>query len=128
VSLLLDTHVAIWAVADSQRLPATIQNVMLQADAVCVSSISILEIAVKYALARPGRPPFDGHEAHGLFERAGFQTLPLTARHAAAVDRLPLLHGDPFDRVLVAQTLEEQLQLLSKDPAVVAYSASFLTW
>jgi PIN domain nuclease of toxin-antitoxin system len=66
--------------------------------------------------------PYSGAEAISRCQVSGFEFLAITPEHAAAVDQLPGLHGDPFDRLLVAQALTEPLILLTHDPAVAAYT------
>ena len=66
--------------------------------------------------------PISGQEALGYFREAGFVLLEVAAAHAAAVEALPLLNADPFDRLLVAQALLEPLRLLTHDSRVAAYS------
>lgn len=93
-----------------------------------VSPVSIWEIAIKHRLAKPSAPPFSGRDATAHFRRAGYATLPLTEAHAAAVDDLPLLHGDPFDRLLVAQALTEPMRLVTADKQLAAYSDNVIAW
>lgn len=125
--LLLDTHVAIWAASDSDKLPTLVEDMITdRANEVFVSAVTIWEIAIKYPLGKRNAPPFPSRDAMKLFAEIGFITLPITAQHAAAVESLPLLHGDPFDRLLVAQALTEPLRLITHDASVVAYSGSFI--
>lgn len=127
--LLLDTHVAIWATTNSPRLPETIKAIIAAPEAaVFVSVVTVWEIAIKYPLKKRNAPPFPAAQAIGFFEQAGFPLLEVKARHAAAVETLPLLHGDPFDRLLVAQALTEPLRLVSHDRRVAAYSDTVITW
>ena len=122
--LLLDTHIALWALADDARLPA--RGRLLIADPnnrVSVSAASVWEISIKHSLAR-GDMPVSGAQALLWFRQAGFALLPITPEHAAAVEQLPRLHADPFDRLLVAQALTEPLHLLTHDAAVARYSDS----
>lgn len=67
--------------------------------------------------------PLSGREACRTFEEAGYRLLPVTPEHAVAVDALPRLHGDPFDRLLVAQALIEPLHLLTRDARLADYGA-----
>ena len=123
--ILLDTHVALWAIAKTTRLPAEIAGLIGDpANAVVVSAVSVWEIVIKHALSR-GRPDdiaVSGARALSYFHDAGYQFLSVSAEHAAAVERLPRLHGDPFDRLLVAQALSEPLRLITHDTTVAAYS------
>jgi PIN domain nuclease of toxin-antitoxin system len=120
LNILLDTQVAIWAVAAPERLRA--ESLRLIADRnnnVAVSAISICEIAIKYRLCkRVGAPPFSGCRALELFQMTGFRILPLAAEHAVALENLPDMHADPFDRLLLAQALHEPLRLLTADSLI----------
>ena len=122
--LLLDTHIALWALADDARLPARGRQLITDPDnRVTVSAASVWEISIKHSLAR-GDMPVSGAQALQWFRQAGFALLPITAEHAAAVEQLPRLHADPFDRLLVAQALTEPLHLLTHDANVARYSDS----
>jgi PIN domain nuclease of toxin-antitoxin system len=127
--LLLDTHVALWAITDNPNLPAKARELVADpANLVTVSVASIWEISIKHALAR-GRPndmPISGAEATSYFRSAGYILLNISPEHAAAVEHLPHLHADPFDRMLVAQALAEPLRLLTHDLKVAAYSDSII--
>ena len=127
--LLLDTHVALWAIVADPRLARPAADLIADpGNVVAVSAASVWEITIKHALAR-GRPtdmPVSGPDAFGYFRAAGYQLLAVTAEHAAAVAALPPLHGDPFDRIIVAQALHEPLRLITHDAEVKAYSASIL--
>lgn len=122
--LLLDTHIALWAVSGDARLSDRARDAMQRADALVVSVISIWEISIKHALrgSRRDEMVISGREAREQFQAAGFDILPVTAAHAAAVDDLPALHGDPFDRMLIAQALTEPLRLLTRDARLADYS------
>ena len=120
--LLLDTHIALWALVDSPRLPANARLLILAPDnEVVVSAASVWEIAIKHGLAKKNMP-VSGAEAKSWFTRAGYTLLPVTADHAALVEELPPHHADPFDRILVAQALDEPLRLVTHDPKVARYS------
>ena len=129
MNLLLDTHVALWAITADPRLPPDIQDLIADPDnSVVVSAASVWEISIKHALAR-GRPndmPISGAQAVGYFRAAGYGLLNISAEHAAAVETLPALHADPFDRLLVAQALTEPLRLVTRDPHVAAYSETII--
>ena len=126
MKLLLDTHIALWATLQSRKLPGTARSLIEDADNdIAVSVVTIWEIAIKHALAR-GRPDdieIPGRTAEEIFVAAGYNILPVTAAHAAAIDDLPRLHGDPFDRMLVAQALTEPMRLLTSDRRLEAYGA-----
>lgn len=120
--LLLDTHVALWAIAGSPRLPDQARRLILEPDnEIVVSAASVWEIAIKHGLAKK-KMPLSGAEAKSWFAQAGYTLLPVTAEHAALVDELPAHHADPFDRMLVAQALAEPLRLVTADPMVARYT------
>jgi PIN domain nuclease of toxin-antitoxin system len=129
VRLLLDTHVAIWALTDRRRIPASIlEQIGDPDDPVAVSAAAIWEIAIKHRLARTDRPPFSGHEAIGHFEHAGFDLLAVSPAHAAFVERLPPIHNDPFDRLMLAQAVLENMQLVTYDSQLSRYDIGLITW
>ena len=124
--VLLDTHMMLWALTDSPRLSARARAVLADAENECwVSSASVWELAIKVMLGKYelGQPLDRLGEA---IEKAGFRTLDVTIRHAAAIERIAVPHSDPFDRLLVAQTFEEPLILVAHDDAVAAYSPTFV--
>lgn len=123
MNLLLDTQVAIWMLTDRGRVQPPARLLIESVDnAVYVSTVSIWEIAIKFALKKASSPPFSGDDAIRYFGRAAFSLLPITPEHAAAVGPLPRLHGDPFDRLLVAQALTEPLRLVTADRQLAAYT------
>jgi PIN domain nuclease of toxin-antitoxin system len=127
--LLLDTHIALWAIADHPNLSAKARRLIDDPDnQVVVSVATVWEISIKHALARggPNDMPVSGQEALDYFRGAGFEVLDIAPAHAAAVERLPPLHADPFDRMLVAQALDVPLRLLTHDQRVAGYSDSII--
>jgi PIN domain nuclease of toxin-antitoxin system len=117
--LLLDTHVFLWAVADSPLLKPAARRIIESADEVFVSAASIWEVAIKARLGKIQGDPRDLIDAIGA---SGFVELPVTAAHAAGVSLLDPHHQDPFDRLLVAQALAEPLRLLTADVALARYT------
>jgi PIN domain nuclease of toxin-antitoxin system len=127
--LLLDTHVALWAVAAPDRLPESVRDLITRSDNLpFVSAASVWEIAIKHALNRDavGDMPLSALAATAAFEDAGFYWLSITVAHAAAVERLPRLHADPFDRLLLAQAMEEPMRFVTHDRTLAAYSESVI--
>lgn len=119
--LLLDTHVALWAIANDPRLPIEARRLIGDAaNEIFVSVASLWEIAIKRAIGR-GRMPVSSVDALDLFQRSGYRLLPVEPPHAVAVEQLPPLHGDPFDRMLVAQAQTEPLRLITHNQSVAAY-------
>ncbi len=129
MNLLLDTHAALWAITDSPRLPESIRRqISNRRNTVVVSAVSVWEIAIKFSLSRrrAGTPAMGAREATEFFKSSGFRLLAISPEHAIAVESLPPLHADPFDRLLVAQALEEPLRLVTHHAAVAAYSDTII--
>ncbi len=123
--LLLDTQVALFALADPEKLTAQAHDLIADPrNAVFVSVISLWEISLKHGLAPTGaaRMPIDGARAAELFQRAGYEMIDLTPAHVLFAEGLPMLHPDPFDRLLAAQALSEPMRLLTRDARMAAYS------
>ena len=129
MKLLLDTHVAIWAVAYSPRLPTTVTDLIRDTgNEIFVSVVTVWEIAIKRALGKRSAPHFSAAQAVGYFRGSGYRLLDVSAEHAVGVESLPHLHADPFDRLLVAQAMAEPLRLLTRDAKVAAYSDSIIVF
>ncbi len=124
MKLLLDTHIAVWAIASLERLSThTLELIRDENNEIYVSAVSILEIAIKANSPNAKDPfPFSAHAAIKFFEAAQFNMLAISASHAAYVETLPMIHRDPFDRLLVAQALSEPMRLLTADAVVAGYS------
>ena len=126
MNLLLDTHVALWAFTDSPRLKPTVRALIAEpANTVWVSVASLWEITIKHGLAR-GDMPISGAQAKAYFEQSGYRLLNIDAAHVLGVADLPALHHDPFDRLLVAQSLAEPLRLITHDAQVARYSDTII--
>jgi PIN domain nuclease of toxin-antitoxin system len=119
--LLLDTHLLLWAAANSVRLPREARE-LLQDDSneVYYSAASIWEIAIKISLRRKDFR-VDLTQLLGVLPEMGFIELPVTTLHASGITELPLIHRDPFDRLLIAQSLAEPLTLLTNDALLDRY-------
>ena len=117
--LLLDTHIYIWALMDSRKLTKAARQAILDADDVFVSAASIWEAAIK---ARLGKLDVDVNLLASEIQASGFIELPVRATHAAMMRELPDIHGDPFDRLLIAQAMSEPLRFMTADAQLAAYS------
>ncbi len=127
--LLLDTQIALWAIADDARLSKPARRLIeAPENAIFVSTASLLEITIKHAFARDRKGDLDlsAADALGYFEGAGYEIVPILPQHALAVAGTARLHGDPFDRMLLAQANVETFRLLTCDPAIAAYGEPVL--
>ena len=119
--LLLDTHVALWALRDDEQLSAKARELIVDPEnALLVSAATVWEISLKHAFKRADMP-ISGSEAIGYFREAGYELIPISATHAALVGTLPPVHADPFDRMLVAQARAESAHLLTHDRLIAKY-------
>ena len=127
--LLLDTHAALWAILDDKQLSAKARRLISdEGNEVFVSAVSIWEIAIKHARPRGRSDDIKvcASDAMLAFSNAGYGMLAISPAHAAAVENLPALHADPFDRLLVAQAITEPLILLTRDPKILAYGGTMI--
>jgi PIN domain nuclease of toxin-antitoxin system len=119
--VLLDTHILLWTALEDRRLSARATSILYDpANEIAFSVVAIWEVAIKHNLRRLDFPvPPDVLREAAL--AIGWNELPVLADHAIEVGRLPLIHGDPFDRLLVAQARCEGLSLLSADRMLWKY-------
>lgn len=120
--LLLDSHAFIWFLTKSPRLSRRADTAITEADDVWLSHVSIWELTIKRAL---GRLTLEA-EPDTMAQRSGIQLLPIDLRHIRLTATLQHLHGDPVDRLLVAQALEEGLVLVTADTVVQRYPVAWL--
>jgi PIN domain nuclease of toxin-antitoxin system len=117
--ILLDTQIFYWLFYEQHKLPSAARAILDEAEAIYVSAVSPWEIAIK---VRVGKMKADIPELLSSLEAAGLIELPVLARHMPLIAALPLHHGDPFDRLLIAQAMSEPLHLLTADPKLKQYS------
>ena len=122
--LLLDTHALLWALSAPQQLPVSLRRAIQAAENdVYASLASAWEIAIKAAL---GKLEFDVRSLERTLAATGIQTLDINLQHVARVAELPQHHGDPFDRMLVAQAICESMILVSRDRELGRYGIRLL--
>jgi len=119
MKLLLDTHLIIWSVSNPERLSKTTQCYISDAEAIYVSAVSIWEICIKIKL---NKLQLDLAAFVKEIKSIGVQSLAITWKHAELTKELPLYHRDPFDRMLIAQSMSEPLTLLTNDATLPQYS------
>ena len=123
---LLDTHTAIWYFNGSTRLSQTASRIMQDASsALFVSIASAWEIAIKVGI---GKLDIDGRTADFIHDAEinGIVILPIETAHLSALESLPLIHRDPFDRLLVATAIAEQMTIITADKDIAKYPVSHL--
>ena len=127
MKLLLDTHVALWAITDDVKLGHFAKSLILAPDNdIWVSVVSLWEIAIKHSLRKEGMP-ISASEALDYFVASGYNLLSIEAKHTLLLSELPLHHQDPFDRLLIAQARTESMQLMSRDGHIAKYKDSVIS-
>lgn len=124
--LLLDTHLLVWLLTQDARVSEQTRDLIdNHANDVLASAVSIWEVAVKWLLRRGSLSdmPFSARIFMDGLADVGIEVLASTSAHAVALDDLPLLHGDPFDRLLLATARAEGMTLLTRDAALAGYGA-----
>jgi PIN domain nuclease of toxin-antitoxin system len=121
MKLLLDTHLLLWAAGEPGRLSTAAMTMIDHPDnELLFSAASMWEVAIKHGLGRDDFRVNARLLRRGLLDN-GYTELPIASEHAVAIDCLPKLHKDPFDRILVAQAITEGITLLTTDPLVTQY-------
>ncbi|GAB4260311.1 MAG: type II toxin-antitoxin system VapC family toxin [Deferrisomatales bacterium] len=120
--LLLDTCTFLWIISDAPELSERARNAFVDpANEVFLSSVSAWEIAVKHKLGRLPLPESPGRFVPAMRQRHQITALPLDEESALHLDRLPDLHRDPFDRMLVCQALVHGLTVVGRDRLISQY-------
>jgi PIN domain nuclease of toxin-antitoxin system len=121
MKLLLDTHLLLWAAAEPDRLSAEVRSLIENPEnELLFSAASLWEVAIKRGLGRHDFKADARLLRRGLLDN-GYSELPIISDHIVAIESLPMLHKDPFDRVLVAQATVEGVTLLTTDSLVAQY-------
>ena len=121
MKLLLDTHLLLLAAGEPKRLPKNIRILLEDGDnELLFSAASLWEVAIKSGLGRKDFRVEARLLRRGLLDN-GYSELPIVSEHVVAIESLPPIHKDPFDRILVAQAAVEGITLLTNDPVVAQY-------
>ncbi len=123
--LLLDTHVILWSINDDARLKPALRSVILDPlNKIYFSYASIWEVSIKLAKGRLTLPGDDVDSLLALLRRTRISLLPIRLSHLRAAAVLPFHHGDPFDRLIAAQAIDEDLRLVTEDPKLRLYNVN----
>jgi PIN domain nuclease of toxin-antitoxin system len=121
MKFLIDTHLTLWIPSGDERVsPKMLRLLEEDENEFLFSTVSLWEIAIKRSL---GRADFqiDSRGVRRQLQRAGYEELPVLGEHAMAVDTIPFIHKDPFDRLLIAQATVEGITLLTADAVIAKY-------
>jgi PIN domain nuclease of toxin-antitoxin system len=122
MTLLLDTHIALWAITGDATLGEKFLDRLRHDPDIFLSPVSLWEISIKQATGKLAGPADLAERVRDM----GFRELPVTHAHAIAAGRLPPHHRDPLDRMLVAQAATEGLALVSRDESMALYDVDVL--
>jgi PIN domain nuclease of toxin-antitoxin system len=126
--LLLDTHIFLWYIASDRRLSPVYANAIGDAgNDVFLSVVSLWEAIVKYRTGKLFFPASPEIYLTQLRQKHGIRSLPIEEADVARLISLPLLHRDPFDRMLICQAQEHALTLVTDDAVIAPYPVSLLT-
>ncbi len=115
---LLDTHVILWWLSDPKRLSKKVRDLIADRDQqICVSSVSFWEMAIKASIGRLTLP----NSILDIVKQDAIELLSMTAEDGLAVVDLPILHNDPFDRLLVVQAKRHDMVLITRDQYILKY-------
>lgn len=117
---LFDTHALLWAVGDTDRLSETARHILASEPEVCTSIAALWEIGIKKSIGKL-RVPFSLTELADCCRSQRIMILPIHPAHIDALGQLPNIHGDPFDRLLIAQAWTEGLTIVTKDEKIRRY-------
>jgi PIN domain nuclease of toxin-antitoxin system len=127
VSILLDTHVFLWAALNDRRLSPSARAILDQSnEPVFLSAVTVLEISIKWSRGRLQLPAPPLEFINLSLTKAGISQLAVTVRDACGVGDLPFHHKDPFDRLLVAQARTNKLRLMTFDPILERYDVDVI--
>jgi PIN domain nuclease of toxin-antitoxin system len=127
MKLLLDTHLLLWAAGEPRRLPKQARILIDNPDnELLFSGASLWEVVIKRGLGREDFAVDARLLRRGLLDN-GYSELPIVSEHVVAIDSLPPIHKDPFDRILVAQATVEGVTLLTNDSLVLQYPGPIRT-
>jgi PIN domain nuclease of toxin-antitoxin system len=117
VKVLLDTNALLWFLGDNKRLAPSARRAIERATILQVSEMSLLEISVKVSTGKlPAQP-----RLHEVIRNSGMQRTGISDAYLARLESLPLIHRDPFDRLLIAQALIDDLTVVTSDPIFAKY-------
>ena len=122
---LIDTHVLIWSLFDTDKLSVEAERVITEGDRVCVSIVSLWEIAIKQAI---GKIDIESSivDIADKCRETDIEIINISPKHLDVIKILPQNHNDPFDRLIIAQAMTEKMTLITKDNIISRYGVETL--
>lgn len=125
---MLDTCAFIWYILDDDKLPENVKDIITDSDTVCISYATLWEITIKQTTGKLASVSMNVNELAELCMNSGILILPLKLSYLARLRQLPLIHRDPFDRIITATAIEEGYTLLTCDNEIVKYPDVKTLW
>ena len=125
MKVLIDTHVFLWGPQQEEKLSRRVQTLLPAAD-LWISVASLWEIITKVQVGKLTIPTPVGDYLFAKLKGNGVLVLPITFDHVKRAEKLPLHHRDPFDRILIAQSSEEKLPIVTSDPVFARYAVALI--
>jgi len=128
MNFLVDTHIFIWMFGDTVRFPGKVREFLedVESNQLYFSDASAWEASIKYGVGKLHLPETPEMFFPDRVRLAGYRHLQIDLRHVTRVYSLPKIHGDPFDRLLVAQALIEDMTIVTNDPVIKSYKSDTL--
>ena len=123
---LLDTHAFLWAISGNEKLSRRAAEVFAGPSDLWLSVASIWEVLIKVQIGRMSLPKPAGPYVVKRLAENRIETLPISRDHVLRIEALPMHHNDPFDRILIAQSMEEKLPLVSSDTVFERYGVQLI--
>ena len=117
---LIDTHALLWYLRDSEELSETARNIIDNEELIFASVASLWEIAIKHSIGKL-ELEFSISQIENLCAKKDISILPIKALHLDELEKLPKIHGDPFDRLIICQARTENLTLITRDTIIPKY-------
>lgn len=122
---LLDTHILIWAFSDTENLSKKVRNILDSEDEICTSIVSLWEIGIKKSIGKLN-VPFSIKELEEQCIAQNIEILPINTTCIDMISKLPDIHSDPFDRLIITQAQSEDLTIITKDSKIKLYDVNVL--
>ncbi len=123
--VLVDTRILLWCLEESDKLPDKAREILLSAEIVFASAVNLWEIMIKQSIGRL-ELKIEMHDIIKVIEQSGFSILPIKPNHVIKLVDLEDFHRDPFDRMLISQSLVEPLHLVTCDTIIARYKGNII--
>ncbi len=124
---IIDTHILLWLLSDSEALSDNARNELKSGNKIFVSVVSLWEIALKKSIGKL-ELSYSISDIVSKCEKYNIDILPIRPEHLDYIEKLPAIHNDPFDRLIIAQAMTERMSLITKDAVIPKYAGLVTIW